>query len=234
MRSPRPGAERLRLEELCRHRVDVAEVIDVLSERGAQLVKLGIAGTIADQHLEAQAGLARLSQEERDVGVVAGVQDDVGLCTLEFGHQRGQVGRRGRVALTHRYLEALFLGEALAGLTDADSIRSILVDDGNLDVRGLLAELRLGVVGEKSRGGLAVLVGMHLRAERVGEVAALDHRGGDGGRDPENLFLLLHLGSKRHGMGAGVHADHDVDLLLVDQALYLVDGGVGLALGVRR
>src|SRR6185437_1261058 len=69
--------QRLGIEELRRHRIDVAEEIDIRPEGLAQLVYLAVAGAVADQHLEAQARLARLAQEERDVRVVAGMQDDI-------------------------------------------------------------------------------------------------------------------------------------------------------------
>lgn len=48
----------------------------------------------------------------------------------------------------------------------------------------------------------------------------------------QNLLVLLDLGGEGHRVRAGVHARDDVELLLVDQPLDLVDGDVGLALGI--
>ncbi|MFK4580640.1 hypothetical protein ABIF83_004087 [Bradyrhizobium ottawaense] len=82
--------------------------------------------------------------------------------------------------------------------------------------------------------GLAVLVGMDLRAKHVLQILVLEHGGRDRGRDPEDLLLLLDLRRHRHRMRAGIDAVDDVDLFLADQPLGLVDGDVGLALGIRR
>src|SRR5499427_7743257 len=73
---------------------------------------------------------------------------------------------------------------------------------------------------------------MDLRAEHILAVLVLEHRGCDRGGDPKNLLLRLDLGGERHGVRARIYAEHDFDLLLVDQPLDLVDGGVRLALRV--
>ena len=96
-----PGARVFGLEQLRGDRIDIAEVVDVVAERRAQLVDLAVAGAVADQHLEPQARFPCLPQEQRDVGIVARVQDDVGLRALELGDQRGQIGRGCRVAFPH-------------------------------------------------------------------------------------------------------------------------------------
>src|SRR4029450_4593925 len=88
------------------------------------------------------------------------------------------------------------------------------------------------MLGEEARKGLAVLVGMDLRAEDVLQVLVLEHGGRDRGRDPEDFFLLLHLGRGRHCARARIAAVDDVSLFLVDQAYGLVDRNVWLALGV--
>ncbi len=162
-----PGASDFGIEQLRRHRIDVAEIVDVLAEGRAQLVELAVAGAVADQHLEAQPALARLAQEQRDVGIVAAMRDDVGAGALELGDQRGKIGRGGRIALLQHDLQALLLGILLVGRRDADAVGAVLVDDGDLDVLRLLAELRLGVFGKEAGEGLAVLVGVDLRAEDV-------------------------------------------------------------------
>ena len=161
------------------------------------------------------------------------MQDNVGLRTLELGDERGQIRRTCRVSFPHDDLEALGLGRALASLADADAIGAVFVDDGNLDVLGLGAELGFGVVGEEIGCRIAVLVGMDLSAEGVGQIAALHDGCRHRRRDPENLLLLLHLGGQRYGVCARVDADDDLHLLLVDQPLHLIDGRVCLALGVR-
>jgi hypothetical protein len=224
--------QRGRIEQLRGHRIDVAEVVDVLGERRAQLVELAVAGAVADQHLEAQSALARLPQEQRDVGIVAAVGNDVGTGAFELGYQRGEVGRGGGVTFAEHELQAFLLAEPLAGLGHADAIGPVLVDDRDLDVLRLLAKLRLGVLGEERRERLAVLVGMDLRAEHVLQVLVLEHRRRDRGRDPEDLLLRLDLGGERHRMGAGVDAVDDLDLFLADQALHLVDRNVCLALRI--
>jgi hypothetical protein len=60
----------------------------------------------------------------------------------------------------------------------------------------------------------------------------LQHRVRDGGRDPQELLLLVHALRDRHRVGARVDADQDVDLLDVEQPLGLVDRHVGLGLAV--
>ena len=129
-------------------------------------------------------------------------------------------------------LEAGLLGIGLVGGGNADAVGAVLVDQRDLDVLGLHAELGLGVLGEEARKGLAVLIGMNLRAEDVLQVLVLEHGGRNRGRDPEDLLLLLDLGRERHRVRARIDAVDDVDLLLVDQALGLVDRNVGLALGI--
>src|SRR5208282_4779767 len=100
----------------CRYRIDVAEVVDVVVEGRAQLVELAVAGAVADQHLEAQSRLASLAQEKRDVRVVAGVEDDVGLRALELGHERGEVGGTRRISLLEHDGKALLLAITIVGI----------------------------------------------------------------------------------------------------------------------
>ena len=122
------------------------------------------------------------------------------------------------------------------GRRDADTVGTVLVDERDLDVLWLDAELGLGVFGDETSKGLAILIGVNLRAEHVFQVLVLEHGGRDRGRDPKDLLLLLDLGRERHGVRARIDAVDDFDLLLVDQALDLVDRGVRLALriGVDR
>ena len=77
------------------------------------------------------------------------------------------------------------------------------MDQRDLDVLGLHAELGLGMLGEEAAKGLAVLIGVDLRAEDVVQVLVLEHRGRNRRGDPEDLLLLLDLGRERHRMGAG-------------------------------
>jgi hypothetical protein len=132
----------------------------------------------------------------------------------------------------HHNLEAGLLRVSLVGIGDADTVRTVFVDQRDLHVLGVHAELRLGVLGEEPGECFAILVGVNLTAEHIGQVLALEHGGGHRSRDPENLFLLLHLGSHRHRVRAGINADNDVELLLVDQALDFVDARFDLALRV--
>lgn len=103
----------------------------------------------------------------------------------------------------------------------------------DLDVLRIHAELGFRMLGEEAREGLAVLVGVDLRAENVLQVLVLEYGGRDRGRDPEDLLLLLDLGGERNGVRARIDAVDDVHLLLVDQPLGFVDCDVGLALRVR-
>ncbi len=161
------------------------------------------------------------------------MRDHVGLGALDFRHQHREVGRRGGVALAQHHLDAGLLGVGLVGRRDADAIRAVLVDQRDLDVLRIHTELALRMLGEEAREGLAILVGMDLRAKHVLQVLVLEHGGRDRGRDPEDLLLLLDLGRERHRMRARIDAVDDVDLLLTDQAFGLVDRNVGLALGIR-
>src|SRR4029450_9292388 len=92
--------------------------LTALAQRLLQLVVHAVAGAVTDQRAEAQAQLARLTEEERDVRVVAGVEDDVGAAALELGHQRREAGRGGGVALLEHHVEAGLLGPLLVALRD--------------------------------------------------------------------------------------------------------------------
>ena len=222
----------LAIEQLRGDRIDVVEAVDVVLEGLDQLVDLAVAGAVADQGRELQARLLGLAQEQRDVGVVAGVQDDVGLRAPQLGDERGEVGGGRRVALLVHDLHAELLALGLVAHGDADAVGAVLVDDGDLDVLDLLAELGLGVLGDEGAGGLAELVGVHLRAEHVLQVLVLEHGRGDAHVGPHELLGRVDLGGHRHAVRAGVDAHQQVDLDVVEQALGLVDGDVGLGLGV--
>ena len=72
-----------------------------------------------------------------------------------------------------------------------------------------------------------------LRAEHVFVVlAVLEHGRGDAGGDPHELLELLDAAGHRHALRRRVEAEQHVDLFLLDQAHRLVDGDIGLALGV--
>ena len=106
------------------------------------------------------------------------------------------------------------------------------MDKRNLDVLGLDAELGLGMFGQEARKGLAILIGVDLRAEDVLQVLVLEHGGRNRGGDPEDLLLLFDLRRQRDRVRARINAVDDVDLLLVDQSDGLVDRNVRLALGI--
>src|SRR5262249_36930197 len=93
-------------------------------------------------------------------------------------------------------------------------------------------ELGLGVLDDEAGEGLAILIGVDLPAEHVSQVLVLEDGGGDRGGDPEDLLLRLDLGGERHRVRAGIDAVDNVDLLLVDQALDLVDRDMAFAWGV--
>src|SRR5206468_2920932 len=96
----------------------------------AQLVDLAVTRAVADQHFEAQAGFARLPQEQGDVRIVAGVQDDVRARAPELGHQRGKVRRACRIAFPeHDLCDAALLALRDVGLGDTRTIRAVLIND---------------------------------------------------------------------------------------------------------
>ena len=95
------------------------------------------------------------------------MRDDVGAGALELGDQRREIGRGRGIAFAQHDLQAGFLGVMLVGCGDADAVRPVFVDERNLHVLGLDAELRLGVLGDEAGERLAVLVGVDLRAEHV-------------------------------------------------------------------
>ncbi len=58
------------------------------------------------------------------------------------------------------------------------------------------------------------------------------HPRGNAGGDPHELLELLDTGGHRHALRRRKEAQEHVDLFLLDQADRLVDGDIGLALGV--
>jgi len=138
--------EGLRIEQLRSRRFDRVEVVDVLAEGSAQPVDLAVAGAVADHRLELQALLLRLAQEERDVRVVPGVQQYVGLLALQFRDQAREIERGPRVAFLQHDLHAVLLALRLVARGDADAVGAVLVDDRHLEILRLDAELGLGVV----------------------------------------------------------------------------------------
>ena len=104
------------------------------------------------------------------------------------------------------------------------------MDGRDFDILWFATELRFGIFREKRGECLTILIGVNLGAKHVLTVLVLEHRGRDRGGDPKNLLLRLDLGRERHGVGAGVNAEHDFDFLLIDQPLDLVDRGIRLAL----
>ena len=179
----------------------------------------------SDQYGQAFAGFiaehakAKLGMEPKDVKVALIHEDGpygVGVATSNEAYSK----------------EAGLLRILLVGLGDTDAVRAVLMDKGDLHLLRIHAELRLGVLGNERCEGLAVLIGVNLAAEYVMQVLTLENGGRDSGSDPENLLLLFHLRRQRDRMGAGIDAVDNVDLLLVDQALDLVNRGLRLALRV--
>src|SRR6267378_450235 len=224
--------ERLRVEQLRGRRIDGVEIVDVVAEALAQLVDLAVPGAVADHGLELQALLLRLAQEQRDVGVVAGVEQHVGTRALELGDQAGQVGRGRRVAFLEHDVHAVLPALRLVARGDAGAVRPVLVDDGDPHVLRRDAEFRLRVVIDVVARGGAELVAVRLRAEHVGELPVLEHRGGDAHVHPQELLAGIDLLHHGHALRARVHAHDEVDLLLVDEARHLVDRDVDLRLRV--
>src|SRR3546814_6869204 len=73
---------------------------------------------------------------------------------------------------------------------------------------------------------------MHLWAEDRAEMPVLEHRRRDAGVDPEELLGGIDLHREGHAVSARKDTHDHVDAGLGEHPLGLVDGHVGLALGV--
>ncbi len=113
---------------------------------------------MTDQGRELQALLARLTAEQGDVGVIAGVEDHIGPRALQLGDERGKIGRGGGIAFLHHDVEAGLLGAGLVALGDVDAVGAVLMDDGDAQILRLLAELLLGVLRDEIHRHHAELV----------------------------------------------------------------------------
>ncbi len=226
------GSRPLRVGEPDRDRIGVEEIVGVGAEAFLQLLVDAVAGAMADQRAPLQALLARLAHEQRDVGVVAGVEDHVRPRALQFRHQRREIGRGRRITFLQHDLHSGLLGAGLVALGDVDAVGAVLVDDGDLQILRILAELFLGIIGDEIHRHLAELVAAGLRAEHIFVVLVGEHGRRDAGGHPHELLQLLDARGHRHALRRGEEAEHHVDLFLLEQAHRLVDRDVGLALGV--
>ena len=121
---------------------------------------------MADECGKLQARFLGLTQEQRDVRIVTNVQEHIGLRTPQLGDHGGKIAGRRRVGLLVDDLHAQLPAAFVARARDADAVRPILVDDRDLDILDVFAEL-LCVLGNERTGRVAVLIGMDGRAERV-------------------------------------------------------------------
>src|SRR5262245_8358142 len=158
--------------------------------------------------------------------------NDIGPGALELRHQRREVGGARRIAFPQHELQAAFFAELLRRLRYTYPVGSVLVQDRDLDILWLDPELRFGVFRDKRGESLTILIGVNLGAEHVLTILVLEHRSRYRRGDPKDLLLRLDLGGERHGVRAGINAQHDFDLLLIDQPLHFVDGGIRLALRI--
>ena len=71
------------------------------------------------------------------------MQDHVGLRAAQLGDHRGEVGRGRRIGFLVHDLHAELFAFRLVARRNADAVRPILMDDRDLDVLGVLVELRL-------------------------------------------------------------------------------------------
>ena len=129
-----------------RDRIGVEDIVDVGADAFLQLLIDAVARAMADQGAEFQALLARLAQQQRDVRVVAGVEDHVGPGAFQFGDERGEIRRGGGIAFLQHDVEAGLLGAGLVALGDVDAIGAVLVDDGDAQILRILAELFLRIL----------------------------------------------------------------------------------------
>ena len=139
--------ERLFAGKPNRDRVNVEEIVHVVAQPLLELVVHPIPGAVSDHCAKAQAHLARLSQEERDVGIVSRVEDDIRTLTLELGDEGRQIGRGGGIAFVDDDFEARLARALLNALRHVDAVCSVFVDNGDTQVLRRLAELLLRVVG---------------------------------------------------------------------------------------
>ncbi len=197
-----------------------------------QLVELAVPGPVTEIGPHAETLLLGLAQEQRDVGRVAGVEEDVGLAGAQLGDQRAEVRGLDREAFLEDDLHALLLGLGLVGGGHPGAVRPVLVDDRHAQILGRLLEPLLRVAGDVLHRVGAEQAAVGLGPERVLEIAIHEHAVGDGGGDPQELLLLVDLLGQRDGVGTRVDAGQDVDLLDVQQPLGLVDGDLGLRLAV--
>ena len=164
------------------------------------------------------------------------MEDHVGPRPLQLRDQRGQVGSARRIALVENDLEAVFLGALDIALRDIGAVGAVFVNDRDAQILRLLPELRLRVFVDHLGRGQTPLPSVRLRPEDILQVAALQHRRGDAGRDPHEFLELLDPRRGRHALGRRIKAEQHVDLFLLDQAHGFVYRNVGLALriGVDR
>src|SRR5690606_18869112 len=147
--------------------------------------------------LGSQALLARLAQQQAELGVIATEVDQVGV----EGFKLGDDGRVVAVANVDAFEQGDFstaLGEVVANLRrDARAIGLLVVQNGD----GLGLEVLDDVVGGKR----ALLVVAAYGAE---EVMRLDGVGNQRRRGPrgngDDAFLLVHVHGGHRGAGAGV------------------------------
>ena len=161
------GSMDLLVGEPDRDRIGVEEIVGVGAETFLQLLVDAVARAMADEGAELQPLLARLPEQQRDVRIVAGVEDHVGPRALQLGDQRGEIGRGGGIAFLQHDVEAGLLGAGLVALGDVDAIGAVLVDDGDAQILRLLAELLLGVLRDEIHRHHAELVAGRLRTEHV-------------------------------------------------------------------
>src|SRR6202035_54449 len=124
------GIHGLLVGEPDRDRIGVEQIVRVRPETFLQLLVDAVTRAMADDGAELQALFAGLPEEQRDVGIVAGVEDHVGPGALQFCHQRGEIGSRGGVPLLHHDVEAGFLGADLVTPGHVNAVSAVLVDDG--------------------------------------------------------------------------------------------------------
>ena len=226
------GVQRFRVGEPDRDRIGVEEEIGVAAKAFLQLLVDAIARAMADDRAELQSLFARLPEQQRYVGIVAGVEDHVGASAFQFRHQRGKIRRCGGIAFLHDDIEAGLLRARLVALCHVNAIGAILVNDGDPQILRLLAELLFRVLRDVVRRHHPELIAARLRTEHVFVVLVLEHGGRDAGGHPHELLQLLDPRGHRHALGGGEEAEHHVDLFLLQQTHRLVDRDVGLALGV--
>jgi hypothetical protein len=130
---------------------------------------IGVAHAFGAHHLDLQALLAGLAQQQAHFGVVAAVVDEVHACALELGDDGRVVAVAGVDALEQHHVDAGLLQVVAHVGGNALAVRLLVVQHGDL--------LGLELLGDELGGRGALLVVAADGAEDEVVVLAVGQRG---------------------------------------------------------